>query len=202
MFAYNIIDFMIKNLCLKIVYKVLIMVSLSLFLCVGIATLSNLYLKQVVYPLSYKEQVFKYADKYNLERSLVFAVIKTESNFDKNAVSSAGAVGLMQITNSTAKYIATNLGEKEYQLTNPEINIKFGCYYLKYLHLKFENMETALVAYNAGEGNVLKWLYDKNFSTDGKSLKHIPFNESREYIKKIKRNTKKYNKLYNKILDK
>ena len=64
------------------------------------------------------------------------------------------------------------------------------------------DMETALVAYNAGEGNVSKWLNDKNFSDDGKRLKNIPFKESREYITKIKENAKKYNKLYKKILDK
>ncbi len=183
-------------------YKILIMVALSISICLCISFLSNLYLRKVVYPLNYKEQVFKYADNYGLDRALVFSVIKTESSFDEKAISSAGAVGLMQITNSTAKYIAKNLGETNFRLTDPETNIRFGCYYLKYLYYRFRDMQTALIAYNAGEGNVEKWLNDKNFSDDGKTLKNIPFKESREYIVKIKENTKKYNKLYNKILDK
>ena len=193
---------MVRTLLTKIVCKILILVGLTLLVCFCILNISNFYLKKVVYPLHYKEQVFKYADNYGLDRSLVFAVIKTESAFDKNAVSKVGAVGLMQITNSTAKYIAQNLGEQEFSLTDPETNIKFGCYYIKHLYIKFRDMETALVAYNAGEGNVSKWLNDKNFSDDGKRLKNIPFKESREYITKIKENAKKYNKLYKKILDK
>ena len=193
---------MIKVFSLKAFYKIILTLFVILGVCISIFILSNLYLKKVVYPLQYKEQVFKYADNYGLDRALVFSVIKTESSFDKNAISSAGAIGLMQITNSTAKYIAENLGEKDFELTDPETNIKFGCYYLKYLYYRFSDMETALVAYNAGEGNVIKWLKDKNFSDDGKRLKNIPFKESREYITKIKENAKKYNKLYNKILDK
>ena len=146
--------------------------------------------------------MFKYADLYGLDRALVFAMIKTESGFDKNAVSSAGAIGLMQITPKTAEYISKVLGEQDYSLTEAHTNIRFGCYYLRYLLNKFSDLDTALVAYNAGEGNVIKWLKDNNFSTDGRALNYIPFKESREYIKKIKQNTKKYNKLYNKILDK
>ena len=173
-----------------------------LLILAGIFFLSNLYLKKVVYPLHYKQQVFKYANVYDLDRALVFAIIKNESDFDKNAVSNAGAVGLMQITNFTANYIAKQLGEQDFDLINPETNIRFGCFYMRYLLNKFEYLETALVAYNAGEGNVSKWLKDTNYSDNGKTLKTVPFKESREYIVKIKENVKKYNKLYNKILDK
>ena len=193
---------MLKKQSLKVVCKISIIIFLTLCIVTLIYGLFNLYLKKVVYPLDYKEQVYKYADNYCLNRALVFAVIKQESSFNKNAISSAGAVGLMQITNSTASYIANNLGETEYNLTDPDTNIRFGCYYIKYLYWKFKNMDTALVAYNAVEGNVLKWLKNQEYSDDGVSLKNIPFKESREYIVKIKEFAKKYNKLYNKILDK
>ncbi len=160
------------------------------------------YNKKYVYPLKYKELVFEYADYYGLERALVFAMIKTESSFDPNAVSRAGAVGLMQITNKTGKYIAQKLGVEKYDLKNDNDNINFGCYYIKYLYIRFKNMDTALVAYNAGEGNVTLWLMDNKLSKDGKTLNNIPFEESREYLNKIHKNFEKYKKLYNKILDK
>lgn len=193
---------MFKKIFIKSFFKFIITLVFSFFVCVGIFNLSTMYLKKVIYPLNYKEYVFKYADYYGLDRALIFSIIKTESSFDKNAISSAGAVGLMQITESTALYIAQKLGENNYKLTEPETNIRFGCYYVKYLYQRFENLETALVAYNAGEGNVANWLKDENLTDDGITLKKIPFKESREYILKIKQNVKKYKKLYNKILDK
>ncbi len=161
-----------------------------------------MYNKKYVYPLKYKELVFEYADYYGLERALVFAVIKTESSFNPNAESKKGAVGLMQITKKTGEYIAQKLGVEKYDLKNNDNNINFGCYYIKYLYARFKNMDTALVAYNAGEGNVSLWLMDKNLSKDGNTLTSIPFEESREYIKKIHKNFEKYKKLYKKILDK
>ncbi len=164
--------------------------------------LTYMYNKMCVYPLKYKEIVFKYADYYGLERALVFAVIKTESSFNKNAVSTAGAIGLMQITKTTGEYIAQKLGAKKYDLSDAKDNVNFGCYYIKYLFEKFVDIDTALIAYNAGEGNVLLWLKDKNLTEDGKRLNKIPFKESREYISKIHKNFEKYKKLYKKILDK
>lgn len=155
-----------------------------------------------LYPLKYKEEITYYADYYGHDRALIFAVVKTESGFDDKVVSKAGAVGLMQIKEQTAEYIAKKLGAERYDLTNATDNINFGCFYLKYLLLRFENIDTALIAYNAGEGNVSAWLSNPKYSEDKKTLKHIPFNESKEYIKKIHKNLEKYKKLYRNILDK
>ena len=191
-----------KNKLSKISIKILTIYLAVCWLALALFGLLYMYNKRYVYPLKYKELVFEYADYYGLERALVFAVIKTESNFSKNAVSRAGAIGLMQITKRTGEYIATKLGVENYDLKNNADNINFGCYYIKYLFVRFKDMSTALVAYNAGEGNVSLWLMDEKFSSDGKTLKSIPFKESREYLNKIHKNFEKYKKLYKKILDK
>ena len=187
---------------LKSLYKTLT-VFLSICWCImALIGFNAWFTRKKVFPLSHKEIVFEYADFYGLDRALVFAVIKTESSFDLNAISKAGAVGLMQITPTTAKYIAQKLGAKQYDLTDPRTNVNFGCYYINYLILRFNDTDTALIAYNAGEGNVALWLENPDYSTDGKRLTTIPFIETREYIKKIHENFSKYKKLYRNILDK
>ena len=176
---------------------------LSLFwitMCLGFAV--NCFSRKYLYPTHYKDTVVKYADYYGLDQTLIFSVIKVESGFDKNAVSDAGAVGLMQITPDTGEYIANLQGVEHYDLLDPVTNINFGCYYIKYLFMKFKNTDTALCAYNAGEGNVSLWLQNKEYSADGKTLTTVPFSETREYIKKIHETFSKYKKLYGNILDK
>ncbi|MBO7187575.1 MAG: lytic transglycosylase domain-containing protein, partial [Clostridia bacterium] len=143
-----------------------------------------------------------YSQKNDLSPYLVYAVILAESSFNKNVVSSAGAVGLMQVMPSTAKFIAKNLGEIEYDLFDAKTNIKFGTYYLRYLLDKFSVLETALLAYNAGEGTVKNWLKNSEYSKDGVSIFNVPFKETREYLEKILKYQKKYQKLYAKSVDK
>ncbi len=158
--------------------------------------------KKFVYPLEYKELVIEIADSYGLDRALVFATIRVESSFDKNAQSKKGAKGLMQITDRTAEFIAKAHGLEEYDIFNERVNITFGCYYLKYLYDRFSLLETVLTAYNAGEGTVRGWLNDKELTDDGIALKEIPYKETREYVKKIVKSFEKYKKLYGNILDK
>lgn len=187
---------------LKITYKiltVLLSICWAIMACWGLFTFVKV---KYLYPLSFKEEIIEYADYYGHDRALIFAVVKTESGFDKNAVSSAGAIGLMQITEKTGKYIAQRLGVENYDLNDVETNLDFGCFYIKYLILRFENLDTALIAYNAGEGNVALWLQNKEYSTDKKTLINIPFSETNEYIKKIHENFSKYKKIYGKFLDK
>ena len=158
--------------------------------------------KKYIYPIKYSEEVLFYCKEYNLDAYLVFSLIKTESAFNERAESEKGAKGLMQIIDSTAGYIAKLLGEKEYDIFSPSTNIRFGCFYLRLLIDKFTVEETALCAYNAGEGNVNNWLNDKGYSTDGVNLTLIPYRETEEYIKKIYKSYVKYEKLYGNILDK
>ncbi len=158
--------------------------------------------KKFIYPLTFKEIILEYSKEYDLDSALVFSVVKVESGFNKRAKSSAGAVGLMQITPKTAEYIAKLIGENEYDLYSENTNVKFGCFYLKYLLNRFVVLDTAICAYNAGEGNVVNWLKNKEYSNDGITLYKTPFNETEEYRQKIAKTYKKYSKLYENILDK
>ena len=157
----------------------------------------------VLYPLSeYKTIVLAAADEYGIDIYLLFAVIKTESGFNSNAVSEKGATGLMQLTEKTAAYVADLKGVDYYDVTDARTNVDFGCYYLNYLLKKFRVWDTVLAAYNAGEGKVSTWLKDARYSDDEKTLKTIPIAETREYIKRINASSVKYKKLYPNIVDK
>ena len=133
-----------------------------------------------------------------LDPSLVYAVIKTESGFDERAVSRSGAVGLMQLMPATAKFICARekIVYEEEKLTMGAYNLKLGLLYLKYLSERFPAEETALAAYNAGEGTVREWLENTAFSEDGLTLKKIPYPETARYLKKIGKIKKFYDFFY------
>lgn len=199
---YEFFNVKTREKLVRILFKALLFYLVICWILFGVLFASRIIERRYFYPLSYKETIFEYADYYGLSRALVFSVVKTESSFDKNAQSKKGAKGLMQITDKTANYIANKLGVDDYDIFNVNTNVNFGCFYIKYLYNRFKNMKTALVAYNAGEGNVALWLLNSELSDDGKTLKEIPFSESREYLNKIEQNFIKYKKLYTNILDK
>lgn len=151
--------------------------------------------RQSGFPVAYSEYIVKYSAKNDLDPYLVMAVIKTESNFVPEA-RSAYAGGLMQLTEETASWVAKRLDIESYDYMDPETNVKFGCYYLKHLINEYKNIDTALAAYNGGMGNVTKWLGDERYSDDGKTLKYIPFPETRNYVVKVNNNWENYKKLY------
>ena len=184
------------------VFKFIIILFVVFWTVFAGVCIYNFCCRKFIYPLGYKQTVFAYSNLYGLDSALIFSVIKTESSFDKNAISDAGAKGLMQITESTGEYIAKMRGVKNYDLINPDDNINFGCYYIKYLLMRFNDMEVALCAYNAGQGRVDGWLNDIRYSRDGKTLYDLPFKETKDYIVKIKKTFSKYKKLYGNILDK
>ena len=170
-------------------FLILIFVGLTVFFainCVG----------KVIYPKKYQNLVESVGEKYGVDPLFIYSIIKVESGFNKDAVSSKGAVGLMQITPSTAEYIAKLKGVKTYDLFNVETNVEFGTFYLRYLIDRFEVLETAIVSYNAGETRVSSWLKDSALSTDGKRLNFVPYKESREYLEKVFKAYDKYKKLY------
>lgn len=151
------------------------------------------------YPRKYSEQVSAMSIEYNIPEAIIYAVIKIESNFDENAVSSAGAIGLMQIMPSTFEWLTKDVLKENLptsSLNDPNINIKYGVILLSRLYKYYGNWKTALAAYNAGMGNVNKWLENRNFSDRFGNLKNIPFEETRQYIEKVTRTIKAYNKLY------
>ena len=152
-----------------------------------------------VLPLKYQDIVVKYAAEYNLDKSMVNGVIFCESHFEADAVSAADAVGLMQVTQETGWWAAEQMGldPDAIDMTDPETNIRIGCWYLNWLLDKFDGvMETALAGYNAGHGNVDKWLADEEMSADGITLEEIPFEETRSYVKKVRLVQKVYQYIY------
>ena len=180
----------------KIVIKFL-KIILWIFWGIGIISLvTGTFQRQFVYPLHYKNIIKVNADAYGLEPSLIYGIIKAESSFKVRAKSKKGAKGLMQITDSTAGYIAEKLKVVDYDIYEPETNIHFGCWYLSYLFMRFGNKETVIVAYNAGEGNVSEWLKNDEYSLDEVNLLKIPFKETNLYLKKVLNNIDRYKKYY------
>jgi soluble lytic murein transglycosylase len=143
------------------------------------------------YPLHYSAIVRGHAAHYDLDPALLAAVIETESKFNANARSSAGAVGLMQLTPSTAKGIAQYTGGHNFHLsdlTNPEINVRYGSWYLRHLLDHYGDDERlALAAYNAGQENVDHWQSEHE---------GIQFHETRDYVSKVERLKKIYRRAY------
>lgn len=158
----------------------------------------SFFLKQA-YPQHFNTIVTKYSHLYNIEPELIYAVIKSESNFSADAESTAGAIGLMQIMPDTFYWLQKQQKTQHFgivHLYNPETNIQFGCYLLSILLNKYENEATALAAYNAGIGKVDSWLKNSDYSHDSKSLKTIPYPETAAYVKKVLRNRDMYKKIY------
>ncbi len=137
----------------------------------------------------YRQIAEVYAEEYSLDISLVMAVMECESGFDPGAVSPAGACGLLQLMPDTFEWMAKG---EELDIFSPEDNTRIGCKYLAYLFKRFEDEPTVLAAYNAGEGNVRRWLSDEYLSEDGKTLQAIPFPETSEYVARVLRAKEKY----------
>lgn len=128
------------------------------------------------------------AAAYGISPALVLAVMRTESDFCENAISDAGAIGLMQLMPDTFSYLRDEHFEESLPDTavwEPAVNIRYGTYYLAYLYGRFGNWSTALAAYNAGEGRVADWLSDPVLSPDGKTLTDIPYPETKAYVTKV-----------------
>lgn len=153
------------------------------------------------YPQKYSEYVEKYAKENELDPLLIYSIIKAESNFNNEAKSNSDAIGLMQLMLSTAEEMSKkmNLGEiTEEDLYNPEVNIKIGTKYFKSLLEKYDNYNLAIIAYNAGMGNVDKWIEQGILDNQGENIENIPFAETKSYAKKILQNYKIYKKIYEK----
>ena len=153
-----------------------------------------------LHPIKYENEIKTYCQIYNLEPSVVASLINIESSYNENAKSNKNAIGLMQIKLTTANYLDEIYDRKlisESELFNAKKNIKYGCEYLRYLLDKFDKVYTAIASYNAGETRVRSWLKTPDYSIDKITLKNIPFEETKNYVKKIKNNIKFYKKIYN-----
>ncbi len=142
---------------------------------------------EILYPLDYKDLIKKYSEERNLRPNFVAAVIYTESRFNKDSVSGAGAVGLMQVMPRTADSIASEIGEPTGNLRDPDTNIKYGTWYLRGLMDKYsDNTDLVLAAYNAGVSRADK------YKDSGAALPY----ETVFFIQKVKGAEEMYNKVY------
>lgn len=160
------------------------------------------FVGRYIYKTKYIDIIEKECLKYNINSVEILSIIKAESNFKEDAVSSKNAYGLMQLTLDTANWCAKELGIsyiKQEDLLNAETNIKLGVFYYNYLLKRYDDTNSALAAYNGGMGNVDKWLCDKNYSKDGKTIDTTPFAETTRYITKINNNIKIYKLLYKEL---
>ena len=152
------------------------------------------------YPVAYTELIKKYAEEFSLNPYLVLSVMRCESSLDPNAVSHRGAVGLMQLMPDTGAWAAHKLGlddsYSEEVLTDPEWNIRLACWYIRFLCNRLgEDDKTVIAAYNAGHGNVQKWLENPEYASDGK-LNVIPYEATEQYYEKVMAAYRNYTELY------
>ena len=150
-----------------------------------------------VYKKEYSEYVTKYAEQYGVEENLIYALIKAESNFNPDAVSHQNAKGLMQLMQSTAEDLAkkSKINLNNENILEPEVNIQLGTQYIASLLNKYDCVEVALAAYNAGSGNVDKWISSGKIKADGSDIENIPYKETNTYVRKIMRDYEIYKQL-------
>ena len=140
----------------------------------------DLYLR-ARYPLEFEHILRGHASNHGLDPALLAAVVYVESRFDPEAESAAGAIGLMQLLPDTAKGIALRTGGEQFvvsDLRDPEINVRYGAWYLDHLWSRYEDTRLVLAAYHAGQGNVGRW------RADGTG---IAFSETRSYVADVLR---------------
>jgi soluble lytic murein transglycosylase len=155
--------------------------------------------KEVVLPLRHEDIIRQQAREKHLDPALVAGVIYTESRF-RDQTSRAGAKGLMQITPDTAKFIERLSGGSTFELSDlstPQVNIAYGAYYLRYLLDRYgDNEALALAAYNAGEGNVDRWVDAARQKGQALSIDAIPFGETRAYVRAVQSAARQYRSSY------
>lgn len=174
-----------------------------LIILIGIIILNLSDIKEkvlkIIYPIRYKEYVYKHSIDLDIDPLLTFSIIKTESNFNEKAESKSGAIGLMQLMEKTAKEQAEKLNI-DYSLQilyKPEMNIILGLnYFNTLLDYYNQNYILAFTAYNAGLGNVQKWIQEGIIKEDGSDIENIPFKETNMYVRKIIKTYETYKKLY------
>lgn len=159
------------------------------------------WLGRWIYPIYYVEEIKSSADEYQLDPLLIAAIIRVESNYKHEAVSSKGALGIMQIMPETAEWILEQEGfgklSVEEARKDAQVGIRMGTWYVKELNRQFnENLPVALAAYNAGPGKVKQWLDKGIWKGTIQSLSDIPYGETRHYVQRVMYYYKKYQNIY------
>ena len=151
------------------------------------------------YPLAYRELIQRYAAEQGLEPAYIAAIIMSESSFNANATSGVNAQGLMQIMPDTGQWIAGKFDDtySEGCLYDPELNIKYGCWYMGWLIDRYSGDKAcASAAYHSGQGAVDEWLKDSAYSADGRTLTVIPGENAKIYVERVLERYEKYKEIY------
>lgn len=187
------IQMLYNNIMDKILRNLIIIATIIILIC-AIIICAFLYL----YPLKYKKHLIYNSVQFNIAPEIIASIINAESGFNPNAVSGAGAIGLMQLMPSTAKEMALELqiDYEEEMLYDPATNILLGTAYFSKLLQEFKDLDTAICAYNAGPNRVKLWLKYSDYSLNGIKLTNTPFPATNYYLDKIKRNISIYSKLF------
>lgn len=168
----------------------------ALVLAVLLLATCGFFALRRLFVLPYREALEREAARFDLPSSLVAGLILAESHFDPNAVSHAGAVGLMQLTPDTYQWLCFKFGHSEGDLADPDTNLYYGCANLALLISEFSDLSTALAAYNAGPARVRDWLSDKRYSEDGRTLTLVPYEETRTHTRRVLLYSTVYQLLY------
>jgi soluble lytic murein transglycosylase len=156
--------------------------------------------QEVALPLRHEDIIRQQAADKDVDAALIAAVIYSESRLIEGRTSSAGAIGLMQVTPATAKDIARRSGGTAFEiedLDTPQVNIAYGAFYLRYLLDRYGGNETlAVAAYNGGEGNVDRWIDDARSAGRPFRVREIPFPETRLYVGKVLDARAEYRRTY------
>jgi len=153
---------------------------------------------QALYPFPYQDTIKSWSQERSLNPVLVTALIRQESRFEPRIESVVGATGLMQVMPSTADWIAQQTGTANYTMSDPEDNVEFGTWYLDYTHQEYDsNSLFAVASYNAGPGNVAKWIKRFGFTDPDLFVEQIPFPETKGYVESVFENYWNYLRLYN-----
>ena len=153
-------------------------------------------LMKMCFPLFFEEEISSFAEEYELQPYFLYSLVRTESYFNSEVISSAGAIGLTQLMQLTAGDIAKKLKQSEYDLTEAGTNLKFGSFYLAELKRRLSgNSMQAFMAYNAGITRVRRWVASQKLPVD-LFVETVPFEETREYAKKTLASGVIYGRLY------
>lgn len=153
---------------------------------------------RVLYPEAFNEVIDSYTSKYKISKPIFYGLVRQESYFMPAVVSRAGAVGLSQLMPATMKEVAKRLGYRNPDATDPRTNVSIGSSYLRYLidHRWINNLSQALMAYNAGLGNLRKWTRSFGSFPTLNFNYAIPILETRDYVPKVGAGAIYYASLY------
>lgn len=191
-----------SRLNLILLFVIILLTLTAIMLAVQLIHKTDDYLEEKIYfpkdenepeKLMYADYVKAASEEFEVDEAIIYAVIYCESDFDADATSSVGAMGLMQMMPATFEEMQGYLNE-EYDteaLYEPEVSIRYGTYYLSRLYRYFDDWEIVFAAYNAGPTRVSSWLSDERYSKDGK-LTDIPYSETANYVEKVLGMVEKY----------